>query len=135
MTGPYSFSHFAFGKRSSGSMPASSMIEPRKSCGVTGRSLTLSVVSSLLPTTQPPLKPPPATSAEKQRGKWLRPPFHGGWRSTFGTRPNSPETHTIVESSRSCSLRSCRSVATAWSISAEGRRIVSKWRLCESQPL
>ena len=111
------------------------MIEPRKSCGVTGRSFQWSVVSSLLPTTCPPLKPPPATSAEKQRGKWLRPPFHGGWRSTFGTRPNSPLSQTIVESRRPRSLRSVSSAETAMSISNVGCFIVSKWRLWESQPL
>ena len=66
-----------------------------------------SPISSVSPTTCPPLIPAPAMNIENPHGLWSRPePF-----SLKGVRPNSPPHTTSVVSSSPCALRSVSSPA------------------------
>src|SRR5262249_38806426 len=94
-----------------GSRPRARQTVARKSGTDTRRSSTVVPSAEVLPTTWPPLMPPPASTVDHELAQWSRP-----WLPLiFGVRPNSP-IHTIsVVSSRPLSLRSCSNVAQAGS--------------------
>ncbi len=104
----WTVSPWGLGNFPSGSMPSSSYMLAMRSQGYTGRSFTCSPFASEAPTTRPPLKPPPASTAEKTCPQCPRPPFQGASHMTFGVLPNSPLHQMMVLSSRPRSDKSCK---------------------------
>src|SRR5206468_2873577 len=78
------------------SSPSARPTVARKSGTLTGRSETSMPSAEVLPTTCPPLIPPPASTVDHDTAQWSRPlaPL------ILGVRPNSPIQTTRVVSSR-----------------------------------
>src|SRR5262245_50608074 len=92
------------------SMPRWRYTVAPRSDGVTRPSLTSPPLASVLPTTCPWVRPPPATSIDMQLDQCSRPPVPLCEKS--GDRPNSPSASTRVSSSRP---RASRSLTRAYS--------------------
>src|SRR5262249_21541046 len=113
-----------------GSMPRAVLIVASRSATATGRSSMVVPSALVLPTTCPPLMPPPDSTVDHELAQWSRPLLP----LILGVRPNSPIQTTSVVSSKPFALRSSSRVAQPGSRTELSFCTELKLSWCVSQP-